>query len=115
MVCAQKGKKTPGCEKGHPGSRRQTPPRIDRRVEHRLSRCLDCGGELRPCSSEKSQRTRLIEDIPKTIKPVVAEHTIYRDYCPCCKKLVEPKIPYLLWLLDESSRYNILRNLSDKT
>jgi transposase len=48
---------------------------------------------LRPCSSPKSTRTRILEDIPETIHPVVTEHTIHRAYCPCCKKLVEPKVP----------------------
>jgi hypothetical protein len=38
-------------------------------------------------------RTRYIEDIPAGIAPVVTEHTIHRDWCPECRKLVEPKVP----------------------
>jgi transposase len=38
-------------------------------------------------------RTRIIEDIPRQIEPVVTEHTIHRDYCPACKKHVEPVVP----------------------
>jgi hypothetical protein len=38
-------------------------------------------------------RTRLIEEIPKDIAPVVTEHTIHRDYCPRCRRHVEPAVP----------------------
>lgn len=34
----------------------------------------------------------MIEDIPQEIKPIVTEHTIHRDYCPRCKKHVEPVV-----------------------
>ena len=37
--------------------------------------------------------TRLIEDIPEIIEPVVTEHTIHRHYCPHCRKHVEPVVP----------------------
>ena len=37
-------------------------------------------------------RTRYIEDIPD-IKPEVTEHTIHRDWCPNCRKKVEPAVP----------------------
>ncbi len=37
-------------------------------------------------------RTRYIEDIPE-IQPEVTEHTIHRDWCPKCKKRVEPVVP----------------------
>ena len=87
---AVKGRKRkPGAKAGHKGNRRQAPPRIDARVEHRLEACPCCGGELQRC---KRQRKRLIEDIPEQITPVVTEHTIHRDYCPACKKHVEPVV-----------------------
>jgi hypothetical protein len=38
-------------------------------------------------------RTRYTEDIPAGIQPVIAEHTIHRDWCPRCQKLVEPRVP----------------------
>jgi hypothetical protein len=59
-------KKRPGAKAGHPGSRRQAPPAIDARVEHRLPSCPCCGGELQRC---KRTRTRVIEDIPEEITP----------------------------------------------
>lgn len=82
--------KKPGARQGHPGHRRQKPVRIDERQTHRLKRCPCCDGPLQYC---KQTRTRIIEDIPETIEPVVTEHTIHRDYCPECKKHVEPVVP----------------------
>lgn len=85
-----KGKrgKQPGAKQGHPGSRRQVPERIDWQAEHRAKCCPDCGGRLKRCGET---RTRYIEDIPD-IRPEVTEHTIHRDWCPNCKKKVEPPV-----------------------
>jgi len=85
----RRGKK-PGAKPGHPGARRKTPAKIDARVEHRLEVCPCCGGPVQRC---KRTRTRIIEDIPQEITPVVTEHTVHRDYCPSCKKHVEPVVP----------------------
>lgn len=86
---AKKPKK-PGRKAGHPGSRRATPDRIDERKTHRLECCPDCQGKLKHCSGK---RRRYIEDIPEQITPVVTEHTVHRDWCPQCKRLVEPVVP----------------------
>jgi len=83
-------KKKPGAKLGHAGSRRKTPVKINEHEAHRLDACPCCGGELQRC---KRTRTRIIEDIPQEITPVVTEHTIHRDYCPSCKKHVEPVVP----------------------
>ncbi len=83
------GKKRPGGKHGHPGSRRETPDRIDWDVEHRADCCPDCGGRLKRCGET---RTRCIEDIPE-IQPEVTQHTIHRDWCPKCEKKVEPPVP----------------------
>ena len=85
-----KRRKKPGAKKGHPGHRRKTPERIDDHRTHRLKRCPCCGGRLQRC---EHKRTRTIEDIPEEIEPVVTEHTVHRDYCPKCKKHVEPVGP----------------------
>jgi len=87
---APRRRKKPGAPQGHPGHRRQAPTRIDKRETHRLKRCPCCGGRLQRCDRS---RTRIIEDIPEVIEPVVTEHTIQRDYCPTCKKHVEPVVP----------------------
>jgi transposase len=83
-------KKKPGAKQGHPGHRRERPERIDDHQTHRLKRCPCCGGTLQRC---ERKRRRIIEDIPEEIEPVVTEHTIWRDYCPRCKKHVEPVVP----------------------
>ena len=82
--------KKPGARKGHEGVRRERPVKIDKRKTHRLTCCPHCEGKLQRC---QRSRTRIIEDIPEVIEPVVTEHTIHRDYCPHCKKHVEPVVP----------------------
>lgn len=82
--------KTKGGKPGHPGRRRPAPTRIDRREEHTLSACPKCHGPVKPC---RGSRTRVIEDIPADIAPVVTEHTIHRSWCPRCRATVEPTVP----------------------
>ncbi|MCP4897994.1 MAG: IS66 family transposase [bacterium] len=86
---SKRGKK-PGAQSGHPGVRRERPVKIDNHETHRLNCCPHCRSALQRCDRT---RTRLIEDIPEVIEPVVTEHTIHRDYCPHCKKHVEPVVP----------------------
>mgnify|MGYP003968605859 CR=1 FL=1 len=85
----KKRKRRPGAKPGHPGTRRKTPEQVDRKVEHRANCCPDCGGPLKQC---QETRVRYTEDIPD-VQPEVTEHTIHRDWCPTCKKQVEPKLP----------------------
>ena len=85
-------KKKAGGQPGHPGHHRSQPDHIDRREEHRLDRCPNCGGPLQRCHGPRSLRIRIIEDIPASIAPEVTEHIIHRDYCPRCRKPVEPKV-----------------------
>jgi transposase len=80
----------PGAKPGHEGTRRTRPQEIRRREEHRLERCPVCGGELQRCGQT---RRRIIEDIPEDIRVEATEHTIHRDWCPRCKKHVEPAVP----------------------
>jgi len=89
-AASKRRRKKPGARDGHAGSRRKTPAVIDAREDHRLAACPCCGGGLQRC---KRSRTRIVEDIPQEITPVVTEHTIHRDYCPNCKKHVEPVVP----------------------
>jgi len=81
-------KKKPGRKKGHSGARRETPEHVDWQMDHQADRCPDCGGPLNRCNET---RTRYTEDIPD-IEPEVTEHTIHRDWCPKCKKKVEPTV-----------------------
>lgn len=84
----KRGKK-PGRKVGHAGVRRPRPEHIDQTKTHRLAACPDCGGQLKRC---EQTRTRYTEDIPHDIQPVVTEHIIHRDFCPYCRKHVEPTI-----------------------
>jgi len=90
---APKRRGRPGAKPGHVGSRRPQPQRIDRRQEHRLEVCPHCGGPLQRC---RRSRTRTVEDILADLRTEVTEHTIHRDYCPHCKKHVQPTVPEAL-------------------
>jgi len=85
-----KRRKRPGRKAGHQGVRRERPERIDRVKEHRLASCPECHGQLRRCDRI---RRRYTEDIPQDIKPQVTEHVIHRDWCPKCRRFVEPVVP----------------------
>src|SRR5262249_23568278 len=86
-----KGRAKPkGAKPGHMGHRRPTPPRIHRHEKHTLAACPKCEGPVREC---RSSRTRIIEDIPADITPVVTAHTIPRYWCPQCRDTVEPVVP----------------------
>lgn len=87
---APKRKGKAGAKPGHAPARRATPKRIDQRKEHRLDGCPDCGGPLQRCSRK---RTRTIEELLEDLRTLVTEHTVHRDYCPACKKHVEPVVP----------------------
>jgi transposase len=85
---AKSRKKKPGRKDGHPGARRETPTKIDETVEHTLESCPECGG---PLNEPVENRTRITEDIPP-VQVVVTEHIVHRYYCPCCEKIVEPRV-----------------------
>lgn len=87
---APRRKGRPGARPGHAPARRPAPKRIDERREHRLERCPGCGGELQRC---RRMRTRTIEDFLQDLRAVATEHTVHRDYCPACRKHVEPAVP----------------------
>jgi transposase len=81
--------KKPGCKKGHKGSRRGQPTRIDRIVKHRILCCPDCGG---PVSKGSRSRKRIIEDIPATASVETVQHEIDSGWCSTCRKMVEPLV-----------------------
>lgn len=90
---ADSKKKKRGGQKGHRGRTRGPLPEPDRRREHRYERCPDCDGKLKRTGDTRRRRS---EDIPEDLKPVITEDVLHRDYCPRCKKRVEPKPPDVL-------------------
>ena len=86
-----KGRAKPkGARPGHPGYCRPASTQIDRREGHTLVACPRCHGQVKLC---RGSRTRIIEDIPADITPVVTEHTVHRYWCSACKITVEPTVP----------------------
>ena len=80
--------KKPGAKPGHPGARRKK-PEVTRREEHpEIKHCPACGGALKPATQ---RRLRLIEEIAEA-RPEVTEHSIPRQWCAQCRKLVEPPV-----------------------
>ena len=85
---APKRRKTPGAETGHEG-RRRPPPEITHHCEHPpLECCPQCGSAV---GAPTDRRFRLIEEVADT-QPEVTEHSIPRQWCPTCRKLVEPPV-----------------------
>lgn len=82
-----------GGQPGHAGRTREPLPEPDRVREHRLPVCPDCQGELKRTGETRRRRS---EDIPEDLKPVITEDVLHRDYCPQCRKRVEPKLPDVL-------------------
>jgi transposase len=80
--------KRPGAKPGHPGQRRAL-PEPNAFATHTLDACPNCLG---PVTRLPTPRTRIIEDIPEHITPVVTRHTIHRYYCKTCRKAVEPTV-----------------------
>ncbi|HDL90564.1 MAG TPA: IS66 family transposase [Thermodesulforhabdus norvegica] len=80
--------KRPGQKKGHPGITRQRPPYIDKKEEHSLEQCPNCGNQL---GKPATRRTRIVEDIPP-VKVEITEHTINGYWCPKCREIVEPTV-----------------------
>lgn len=77
-----------GNPKGHQGFSRPLPDHVDEEVPHKLDSCPDCGSKL---GKELGRRTRYVEDIIPKQNYKVTKHIIPRHWCPCCKKIVEPK------------------------
>ena len=81
--------KPPGRKKGHEGSCRSRPPKVDRKVEVALDRCPHCGGKS---FAEVSARCQWIEEIPP-ITPVVTELATYEGRCQQCQSKVHSTHP----------------------
>lgn len=85
-----KRKKKPGRKKGHEGASRPRPDTVDHFKEHTLEHCPAC---QTPLKEPLGDYQRYTEDIPPIEKPEVTQHTVYRYWCPTCRKIVRPTIP----------------------
>lgn len=77
-----------GRPKGYPGVSRPLPDHFNKQINHKISKCPDCGTRL---GKELGRRTRYVEDIIPQQNYRVTKHTIPKHWCPNCKKIVEPK------------------------
>jgi transposase len=84
----KRGRKKRGAKHGHPGHTR-TRAEITAHTEHEPQECCpDCGT---PLGEVVERRRRVIEDIGESA-PEITEHSIPRQWCPQCQKLVEPRV-----------------------
>lgn len=84
----KKRRRKPGRKKGHPGTSRLRPQKVDKFEVHKASHCPHCDGRLgKPIKHYK----RYVEDIPP-VEPEVTEHTVLGYWCPTCKKVVWAKM-----------------------
>ncbi len=82
----------PGARDGHEGRRRAAPITIDRReVVADASVCPECHGPVLP-SRPNRRRKRTVEDIPPDLTTEAVEYDIPQQWCPCCRKHVEPGV-----------------------
>jgi transposase len=83
-------RKRPGAKRGHNGHRRPTPPVLDRVQQvGELSACPECSGPVKPA---RRRRRRVIEDIPQGTALEAVGLDIPQQWCPHCRKHVEPRV-----------------------
>lgn len=76
-----------GRAKGHPGSGRQRPSRIDRTERISVGEtCPDCGT---PFTGQAVERERLVEDIEPVRPTIVTRYVIERRWCSQCRAFKE--------------------------
>lgn len=78
----------PGRPKGHPGSYRPRPTRIDQHLKVLLEHCPHCRGAVQKVRDLK----QYLEEIPP-VQPVNIELITQEGYCPCCDQAVRSTHP----------------------
>lgn len=81
---AERSKRSPGGQPGHPGRSRKRPTRIDVVKDHKPGMCPDC---IVPIEDPEFAYDRYTEDLifPRTWNTL---HRIWSGACPCCGKVV---------------------------
>lgn len=91
-AASKKRRGTPGARNGHEGHRRAAPVTIDRReAVPDASVCPECHGPVL-ASRPNRRRKRVVEDLPPNITTEAVEYNIPSQWCPCCRKHVEPGV-----------------------
>jgi len=81
-----------GAQPGHPKHDREPfgPEELDDTRQHRLDRCPDCGGKLRPSQAE----ARVVQQVEMIDRPVeVVEHRSEACWCRRCQKTFYAPLP----------------------
>lgn len=88
-------KRLRGGQKGHLGHGRKLPPKIDQHKRVFCHHCPTCHSLLERSDNTESHT---VTDIPapETIKPVVTQYQIERQWCPKCKKEVTAVLPEVI-------------------
>ena len=81
--------KRPGRAKGHPGSRRAEPERIDGEVEHAVPAHCDCGGKVEPTG--EATRT-VVQDVPP-VRVQNVRHVAWEGRCQQCGRVARAPLP----------------------
>src|SRR5687767_14605463 len=80
--------KTLGRKKGHKGSHRPIPDRVDQEIDVPLENCPVCGGSV----EDKRKIVQYIEDIPPVV-PKIIKLVTEEGCCPQCSKCVRSTHP----------------------
>jgi transposase len=80
--------KKPGRPKGHPGSFRVIPERVDEEIVVPLTNCPQCGGEV----ARRRRVVQYIEELP-VVRPRVIKLVTEEADCACCRKAVRSSHP----------------------
>jgi transposase len=85
--------KKPGRRRGHEGTSRARPLKIDTTVELDQKVCPRCGGLL--SENHADSYTRVVEDIVPA-RVVTTKYVVRRRYCCGCRRQVSPPIPNVI-------------------
>jgi len=82
-----------GAQKGHAPYFRKIPARVDCIKALTIKKCPHCKTRL---GNRQEIRSRFVTDVKIISIAKTTRYDINRYYCPCCKKLVEAQVPYVL-------------------
>ncbi len=87
-ACARQEKA--GTQDGPPRQPARAAPNVSTGVKHTAPRCVPTAAGRWTAARRPARATP--KTYPEGIRPEITEHTIHRDWCPRCKKKVEPVV-----------------------